>query len=141
MDFLGLSGEDAQRAALAGIFDDPTFRASQDFANENTLKAFAGAGMLNSGGTLKALRDRGAKDASAFVGDRQNRLFGLAGFGQNALGNLTAIDSNIANLRAGIGDARAQGIIGGANAATGFTNNLLELGGKIAASFAGAPGG
>jgi hypothetical protein len=88
----------------------------------------AAKGMLMSGGTLKDLARFGDGLASADFTDSFNKQMAIAGGGQQAvttlgqLGNSTS--ANIGNTLQGIGNARASGYMGQANAWINGINNI-----------------
>lgn len=134
-DFLGVTSPEAQARAFQSFQNDPGFQASLDAGTRAIDQGASAGGQLNSGGRQKALFRFGQQAQNQQF---TNRLAQLASFqpgAQNAL--LTATGARN-NQRIGVGDATAQGIIGGANARTGFANQIIQLGGRLAGSFTGS---
>ena len=92
----------------------------------------ASKGTLLTGGAAKDAIQFGQGLASTEFNNKYRRLFGMAGLGQGAQGQIGQYASgyadNATNLLTGQGDARASGTIGGANA----TNNFLGQAGQTA---------
>jgi hypothetical protein len=107
--------------------------------------AFGNRGMLNSGGRAAAigndLTDLGLSIEDLLYGRQReqanmglNATQGLAGFSNSA-------GTNISNLLAGQGEARASGILGAQQARSGLTSQLLGLGmGAAGGALAGGSG-
>lgn len=127
---------------------DPVYQSGLEFGLREGVdginaRALAG-GRYDSGATLKALtrfgNDYGSTKANEsrnrFVSDQDsiyNRLAGVSSSGQTATAQVGAAGSNMANnvseLMTGAGNARAAGIVGGANAwggAAGGVNNAIS---------------
>lgn len=121
---------------------DPVYNSGLQFGlNTGTgainARALAG-GSYDSGATLKALTQYGNDYGSTKAGDAYNRyntnqsniynrLAGISGTGQTAVAQVnqagTNMANNVSNDLTGIGNARAAGIVGGANAWGGAINN------------------
>lgn len=113
-EFLGLRGPEAERVALEGFTESP----GQAFLRERGLRAANRAasvsGGLGGGNILEELQRRGIGFAGQFLGERLDRLAGVASGGLQATtagagfgGNISA---NIANLLGQRGEARGAGI-------------------------------
>lgn len=92
----------------------------------------AARGNLLSGGQIKRLADYGADLGAKGFGAYMNRLYQLAGMGENAAaqtGNAAiTTGQGIANSQKQIGDANAAGIIGGFNSmSSGFGDAFNNL--------------
>lgn len=106
-----------------------------DTLQRNALNAIdasaASRGSLFSGATLKAQQDRAAEIANAGYGEHMQRLFSLAGMGQNAVaGQGAAAQSygvNAGNIYGNQGDISAAASIARGNALAGFGNNMAGL--------------
>jgi hypothetical protein len=146
----GYTGTDAgslvKPFTSADLNADPVYNSGLQFGLDEGTKAInaraIGAGNYDSGGTLKALtryaNDYGSTKANdAFnryqttQGNTFNRLSGVSGTGQTAVGQVAqagqAATNNIVGSIADSGNARSAGIIGGSNAITGVANNLNSL--------------
>lgn len=97
-------------------------------AVQNSMAARGGA---LSGNALKALNEYGQNFASNEYGNVYNRLAGLANTGQATAQNLGSFGQNTANTvgnnLAMIGQARASGYAGQANAVNGMIDNGIEI--------------
>jgi hypothetical protein len=139
-----------QGAVLNG--DMSKFYASPDYQfrlaeGQKALERSAAArGGLLSGGTLKALSDYGQNTAAGEYGNWLNRLGTLAGYGSNAVGNVSDAGAyygrGAGNLMSNAGAARASGYQNAAGAMTGGINNALSylysMGGNSNPSYGGA---
>ena len=109
-EFLGLRGPEAEQAALAGFAESP----GQAFLRERGLRAANRAasvsGELGGGNILEELVKRGTGFAAQFLGERKDRLAGVARGGLQATTAGAAfggdISANIANLLGARGEAR-----------------------------------
>lgn len=99
---------------------DPGYQFRMDQGLNATKNAAVARGGLDSGATLKALTRFGQDYASGEFGSIYNRLAGVSGAGQTATGQNQAsgtnMANNVSNLATEGGNARAAGIVGGANA-------------------------
>lgn len=122
-EFLGLRGAEAERAALEGFTESP----GQAFLRERGLRAANRAasvsGELGGGNILEELQRRGTGFAQQFLGERLDRLAGVAGRGLQATtagaGFGRDISANISGLLGARGEARAGGILGRASGIRG----------------------
>jgi hypothetical protein len=131
-------GELNRKFTMADRDADPVYQSGLQFGLDQGAKAInnraSAGGSFLSGATLKALsrfgNDYGTTKAegaySRFTGDqtnRYNRLAGIAGSGQTATNQMGAAGENYAaragDTMTGQGNARAAGIVGGANAISG----------------------
>lgn len=138
---LGLTGLEAQQGFFNNFQNDPGFQAQLDAGTRAVDQGASAGGQLNSGGRAKALFRFGQQQQNQAFNNRLNRLAGLTSFGQAATGQLQGGTNALNQAVVGQGNAQAGGIIGGANAATGFTNQLLQLGGRLAGGFTNPFGG
>ena len=108
-EFLGLRGVEAEREALAGFTESP----GQAFLRERGLRAANRAasvsGELGGGNILEELLQRGTGFAQQFLGERLDRLSGVAGRGLGAT-------TSGAQIGAGISGRISQGLIGAGEA-------------------------
>lgn len=137
-------GDLVRRFGMSDYKADPGygFRLSEGF--EGIKRLAASQGNLLSGGVLQALTrygqdmasnewDRANKRFNEDQGNRYNRLAGVAGTGQSAVNQIGAqgmsMAQNVGGTMQGMGNARASGYIGQANALqgglTGAYNNYI----------------
>lgn len=116
--------------SMAGFFASPDylFRFNEG-ARALERSAAARSGALN-GNTARALSDYGQNTASGEFNNWWNRMSNLAGIGQTATTNQMSsgaqLAGNIGNAYSGMGNARASGILGGANANQNGLYNYLN---------------
>ncbi len=141
-------GSLTKKFSTADLEADPVYQSGLKFGLDRgtegiNARATAG-GMFDSGATLKALTQFGNDYGSTKANESYNRfnatndsiynkLAGVSGAGQQATGQVNAAGANMANNVSnsleGAGNARAAGIVGGANAwggAAGGVNNALN---------------
>ena len=150
---LGLPGGQGYDSSIAAFRDSPGYRFAVNEGVNATQTSAAAGGRLFSGGTMKALQDRGQGMADQQFGSWFNRLGGLSGAGGTATTNLASFGqsnaNNLSNLAVQGGDAQASSYIRGANAITGGIQNLADqyayynppawAGGRVQGSSVGAP--
>lgn len=113
---IGLSGQEAQQAALAGLEQSSGQKFLQERAQKNLLQNASAIGGLGGGNVRSALVQQGVGFAQQDIENQFGRLGQIAGQGQAAttsvgqFGQQTA--TNIANLQGQAGAARASGIQG-----------------------------
>ncbi len=141
-------GSLTSKFSAADLEADPVYQSGLKFGLDRgtegiNARATAG-GMYDSGATLKALTQFGNDYGSTKANESFNRfnvsndsiynkLAGVSGAGQQATGQVNAAGANMANNVSnsleGAGNARAAGIVGGANAwggAAGGVNNAMN---------------
>lgn len=127
----GQAGLDAFAGQLSQPFDQtPGYQFTQNEAMRGVMGQQAARGLVNSGGTLRALQDRAAGIASQGYGDYMNRLAALSGVGQTAVGQGQQASQGYGNAA---GQAMAQGagmqgqyLTGGAGAAASGQNQAAN---------------
>lgn len=141
-------GDLARRFGLSDLQADPVYQTGLKFGLEQGTKGInqraIASGSYDSGGTLKELTRYGTDYANSkanesynrFVNDQNsiyNRLAGVSGAGQVATNQIGAsganMANNVSNLLGDQGNARAAGIVGGANAwgsALGGVNSAIN---------------
>jgi type II secretory pathway pseudopilin PulG len=124
---MGLTGE----APDYSLFErSPDYQFALQQGQQALERSAAARGALFSGNTGAALQQFGQGLASQQLGNYTNRLMQLMGMGQNSAAGTAAAGmgtaQSIADTLVGMGDARAAGIMGRANA---WTNALGQLGG------------
>ncbi len=137
---LGLSGQEAQQTAFAGLEDSPGQQFLRKRAQRNLVRNASAIGGLGGGNVRSALVEQGAGFAQQDIQNQFGRLGQLAGQGQStavSTGQFGAqAAGNIANLGVAGSEARASGILGAAQVESQFTNQLLQLGGQVAGAAA-----
>ena len=122
-------------SSLEAFRNSPDYKvALQEGIRARDLSA-ASKGNLLSGGQEKRIAEYGSDLANMKFGQYMNRLYDLAGMGQNAAAGQGAAagrtGSALADLALNAGESKASGIVGGANAITdginGATSNLAYL--------------
>jgi hypothetical protein len=123
----GLSGPEAQRAALEGISTSPGFQESVRQGEEALLARASATGGLRGGNIQGALAQFRPQMLQQAIEQQYGRLGGLAGTGLNLTQNLItggqaaasgvgasggAMAANVGNLLAQQGQAQAGGILG-----------------------------
>ena len=120
LEFLGLRGSEAEQAAVSGFAESPGQAFLRERGERSLLRNQAAIGGLGGGNVRSELQRQGIGFAGQFLGERKDRLAGLAGGGLSAVGQQAGIggniSSNIANLLAERGAATGAGIAGQAQA-------------------------
>ena len=130
VDPFGLSVVDNSTAGqtFQGFQESPGFKFAKAQGISAVDASAAAQGGLFSGSTLQALTEFGQGFASQGRGSFLDRLQGLVGAGQSAVGQLgqsaATFGQGAASALAGLGNARSAGTIGVANAFSGGLNNL-----------------
>lgn len=121
--------EDRYQTALARFHASPNYLWRVSEGVKALERSAAARGLLESGPTLKRIVDFGQNTAQAEYGDYLNRLQGLAGIGQTAVGNLGTLGanagSNIGRALESAGAARASGYASMANVLSQAPINAL----------------
>jgi len=137
LDLAGVSGPEAQQAALTAIEQGPEFAALTRQGQEAILQNAAATGGLRGGNVQGALAQFRPQVLSSLIEQQYNRLGGLAAAGQaSAAGVGTAgmqTGANVSNLLQQQGAARA----GGALASGQAWGNTLGSTGQLFGSIAG----
>jgi hypothetical protein len=145
---------DFKRDFTANDFQaDPGYAFRMAEANKAMERSAAAKGMLQSGGTLKALTRYNQDAASQEYGNAYNRfnadrdrrfsrLSSLAGMGQAAVNNMSNINqnyhNNVSGNLTGLGNAQAGAAVAQANGQQAFTGGLMSMGGMVAGKAMGA---
>lgn len=139
---LGLSGQDAQQQAFAGLNESSGQRFLRERQEKSLLRNQAAIGGLGGGNVRTALQQQAMGFAQQDINNQFGRLGQIAGQGQAATTNLGQFGAqnaaNIAQLGQAGAEARASGVLGAAQANTQFTNQLFQLGGQAAGAYLGA---
>jgi hypothetical protein len=125
----GMAGPD-----YSSFYQSPDYNFRRTEGTRGIEQSAAARGGAFSGNALKALNQYNSNLAAGEFGNWWNRQAGLAGIGQNATNTLAnagqASATNIGNAMIGQGDARASGIVGGANAWGNLLGGLAGFGGR-----------
>ena len=139
---LGLSGEEAQQQAFAGLQESP----GQQFLRERQQRALvrnaSAIGGLGGGNVRTALQQQAVGFAQQDIQNQFGRLGQLAGQGATVGTNVGQFGQSAAAQGANLGvagaEARASGILGRASIVPQLTGQLLETGGQFAGAAFGA---
>lgn len=127
---LGLSGPQAEQAAIAGVEGSPTFQASLQQGENAMLQNASATGGLRGGNIQAALAQFRPQLLAQEIENRFARLGGITSLGQqSAAGVGTAgvnTGVNIANLLGQQGAARAGGILGQSQIAGNALNMIPQ---------------
>ena len=144
----GLSGSDAQQAAITSIEQGPQFEMLRDQGETAILQNASATGGLRGGNVQGALAQFRPQLLSGLIEQQYGRLGGIAASGQNASAGLgtaaTNMGNNVSNLYGQQGAAQAGGAVAGGQA---FGNVLGGIGryagavstGQVANPFGGDP--
>ena len=140
---LGLSGQEAQQTAFAGLEDSPGQRFIRDRQERALLRNASATGGLGGGNVLTALQQQAVGFAQQDIQNQFGRLGQLAGKGQAITTSQAQlggqVSQNIAGLIGQEGAARASGILAPAQANAAATNQILQLAGSAGGAAFGAP--
>lgn len=118
--FLGLKGPEAERAAIERIKGGETFQALASQGEEALLQRASATGGLRGGNIQGALAQFRPQLLSSLIEQQYGRLGGLTTMGQRSAAGVGAAGmetgTNVANLLAQQGAARAGGELGEAKA-------------------------
>lgn len=138
---LGLSGQDEQQAAFQAFNESPGQKFLRDRAQRNLTRNASAIGGLGGGNVRSALVQQGAGFAQQDFQNQFGRLGQLAGQGQSAATNIGRFGQQAVGqqgqFRTAGSEARASGVLGGAQAESQFINQALKLGGQAAGAFSG----
>ena len=133
---LGLSGQEAQQQAFAGLQESPGQKFIRERQQKALLRGASAIGGLGGGNVRTALQQQAAGFAQQDIQNQFGRLGQVVAPGQQSAQNLgqfgTQAAGNIANLGVAGSEARASGILGKASIAPQVTGQLMELGGDAA---------
>ena len=131
-EFLGLRGSEAEQTAIAGFTESPGQAFLRERGERALLRNQAAIGGLGGGNVRTALQEQGIGFAQQFLGERLDRLAGVARGGLSAVGQQAGfggqISANIANLLGARGQAQAGGILG---RASGIRGGLSRIAGAF----------
>lgn len=136
-DIAGLSGTEAQKAAIAGIEGSPQFQALTQQGEDAMLQQASATGGLRGGNIQGALAQFRPQMLSQLIEQQYGRLGGIAGMGQAAASGQAAQGmqsaSTIGNLMQQIGAAQAGGIMAGGSARRMAFGDAIQLAGAAGA--------
>lgn len=131
--------------SLARFWASPDYEFNRSEGLRGVEQSAAARGGAFSGNAIRGAADYSSGLASREFGNYFNRLATLAGYGQQAnaqAGNAIGQSSNTqSQLLTQQGDARASGIMGGANSVAGALNSGLNSYLMYKGGYFGAPGG
>ena len=129
---LGLSGVEAQQAAMTGLEESPAQQFLRGRAERGLLRNQAAIGGLGGGNIRTALQQQGVGFAQQDIENQFNRLGVLTGGGQAATTNVAQLGgqmaTNIAGLQGQAGAAQASGILGAQQAQGQFLGQAANIG-------------
>lgn len=134
--FLGLGGDPAKtQAAFDSYLGSTGYQFTRQQGIDAATQSAAGAGLLNSGGALKALQDRGTGLAQQYGQSYVDNLGGVANRGTSAINALTGagaanVAGQTANNNTGTA-ARTSAITANGAIAGGLINGLASTAGKL----------
>lgn len=136
---LGLSGTEAQQAALQAFQESPGQAFLRERGEQSLLRSSAAIGGLGGGNVRSALQQQGIGFAQQDLQNQLARLGGIAGQGQTVTSNIAQLgagtSANIGNLLQAGGQAQASGILGAQQARGQF---LGQIGSGLAGGALGA---
>ena len=123
---LGLRGPEAERAAIQRISGGEQFKALAQQGEESLLQRASATGGLRGGNIQAALSEFRPQLLSSLIEQQYGRLGGMTQLGQRSAAGVGAAGmesgTNVANLLAQQGAARAGGELGEAKAFSGLFN-------------------
>lgn len=125
---IGARGPEAEAQFISDFQESPGQKFLRERAERTLLRNESATGGLGGGNVLTALQEQAIGIASTQLGERKNRLAGVAGAGTGAVGQqagvTSGISTNISNLFGQRGETRASGITG---AAAGLRGGLSRV--------------
>lgn len=135
---LGLSGPEAQAAAIQALQQSPFFTSQLQLGENRILQNASATGGLRGGNTQAALAQFAPQLLSQTIQQQLGNLGGLSGQGLNASTNAGA---QISELLGQQGAARAGAEIAQGQRQGNIFGSALQIGGMIAGGLAGGPAG
>lgn len=127
-DLLGLSGPEAQQAAIDALAASPAFESMVTQGEEAILQNAAATGGLRGGNTQGALAQFRPQVLSQLIDQQYGRLSGLTGIGQaSATGQAAAaqnLGSNVGNILMNQGNTAANAALARGNANANMWGNI-----------------
>ena len=138
----GLSGEEAQQAAIQRIEQGPQFQSLVEQGEQGILQNASATGGLRGGNTQAALGQFRPQVLSGLINQQFSNLGGIAGLGQASAANSAAAAQNTGNsisqLLAQQGAAQAGGALASGQASA---NLASQVAGGLAQGFGNIGGG
>lgn len=132
-DLIGLSGPQAQQAAIGAIQNGPQFSALRQQGENSILANASATGGLRGGNTQAALAQFSPQLLNQLIDQQYSRLGGLTSLGQNSAvmqGNAGMQSGNaITNLLQQQGAAQAGAALAGGNATANMVNGFANAAG------------
>lgn len=132
LEFLGVRGPEAEQRAIQGFTESPGQAFLRERGIRQANRAASVSGGLGGGNILEELNRQGIGFAGQFLGERKDRLAGVAGQGLAQVGQQAGIGANISgnisSLLGRRGQARASGILG---RASGLRRGLGQVAGAF----------
>lgn len=114
LEFLGVRGPEAEQRAISGFTESPGQAFLRERGIRQANRAASVSGELGGGNILEELNRQGIGFAGQFLGERKDRLAGVAGQGLAQVGQQAGVGANIsariAQLFANRGEVRGEGI-------------------------------
>lgn len=136
----GLSGPEAQRAAIAQIEQGPEFQALTRAGEEAILQSAAATGGLRGGNTQRALAEFRPQVLSELINQQYSRLGGFTNLGKAVTGDVFARGQAAAAGQAAAGQSMAGEISGLYGTQAANIGNLLQQAGAARAGSSLAQG-
>ncbi len=136
----GLSGPEAQRAAIAQIEQGPEFQALTRAGEEAILQSASATGGLRGGNTQRALAEFRPQVLSELINQQYSRLGGFTNLGRSVTGDVFARGQAAAAGQAAAGQGMASEITGLYGTQAANIGNLLQQAGAARAGSALAQG-
>lgn len=141
---IGLGGQEAQRAAIAGIEQSPILQELTRQGEEALLQRASATGGLRGGNIQAALAQFRPQMLQQAIEQQYGRLGGLTALGQaSAAGQgaqATSLGQNVASLLGQQGAAQAGGQIAAGSIPGQTFGNLLQIGGTVLGAMGGFKG-
>lgn len=143
-DLLGTNGADAQAAGIEALKGSPLYTSLFNNGREAMLQNASATGGLSGGDLQRASMDFGADTLAQVYGNQLTNLYGLAGLGLGATGQVAQFGANnadnVTSLIGNIGQAKAANYLtkGGISAAN--WQNAGSFLDDVAGAFAGGGG-
>lgn len=131
----GMSGQEAQQAAITAIQQGPEFQSLTQQGENAILQNASATGGLRGGNTQAALAQFRPQVLSGLISQQYDRLGGLAGAGQNAAAGVgTAAQqtgANVSNLMQQQGAAQAGGALASGQAWGNVAGQIGQYAGAV----------
>lgn len=128
---LGLRGRDAEQAAIDNFMESPGQAFLRQRAERSLKRNAAAVGGLGGGNVLSALNEQAIGIAAGQLGERKDRLRGVASGGDainlNRAGIGSNLSSNMANLMVARGNATAAGKLASADRLRGGLRDVAKV--------------